>query len=197
MYSNTCCELASRGYLVAALEHRDGSCCYSYYYKSKEDAQNKITTDIEYEPFVLGKTHHKQRKRQVDYRAKECGKVVDFLTELNEGKVPHNVITDVPTKLEIEFDLKDLVGNLDLGSLTMAGHSFGGATALLTLHQRKEFKQGILLDPWMYPIKDDELEAKITQLLIFINTQTFHILSNVSAMAKFLTSEDRTMYTIL
>ncbi|XP_044252623.1 platelet-activating factor acetylhydrolase-like [Tribolium madens] len=197
LYSNTCCELASRGFLVAALEHRDGSSCYTYYYKSKEDARNQVTTDIEYEPFILGKTHHKQRKRQVEYRAKECGQVLDFLIDLNNGKVPHNVVCDVPSRREIDFDLGDFVGKLDLETITMAGHSFGGATALLALHQRREFKQGVLLDPWMYPIKDDGLEAKITQPLVFINTQTFHIMSNVSSMAKFLTSDDRTMFTIL
>jgi platelet-activating factor acetylhydrolase len=197
LYSNTCCELASRGFLVVALEHRDGSACFSYYYKSKEDAQNRVRTEVEYEPFALGEKHHKQRKRQVDYRAKECGKAVEFLVQLNNGMVPHNVISDVPTKRQIDFRLEDFVGKLDLDSFTMAGHSFGGATALLTLSQRPELKQGVLLDPWMYPIKNDKLDEKLEQPMIFINTQTFHIASNTQAMSQFLTGSHRSMYTIL
>jgi hypothetical protein len=71
----------------------------------------------------------------VDYRAKECGKAVEFLVQLNNGTVPHNVISDVPTKRQIDFRLEDFVGKLDLDSFTMAGHSFGGATALLLSHR--------------------------------------------------------------
>ncbi|RZC27663.1 platelet-activating factor acetylhydrolase, partial [Asbolus verrucosus] len=140
LYSNLCCELASRGYLVTALEHRDRSACYTFYYKSKDDAENKIRTNVEYQPFQLGENHFKQRKEQVEYRAKECSRTVDFLMDLNNGNVPHNVINDVPTHRQIDFRLTDLVGKLDLENLTMAGHSFGGATALLTLAQRHELK---------------------------------------------------------
>ncbi|KAJ3646815.1 hypothetical protein Zmor_024385 [Zophobas morio] len=197
LYSNVCCELASRGYLVAALEHKGGSSCYTYYYKNKDDAENNIKAHVEYEQVQLGKNHFGQRKRQIGVRIKECNKALDFLLNLNKGQVPHNVIDDVPTDRKIEFKLEDLVGKLDVDTLTMAGHSFGGATALLTLSQRPEFKQGLLLDPWMYPIKDDNLPEKVQQPLVFINTQTFHIVSNVQAMSKYLTNNDRTMYTIL
>ena len=140
LYSNVCCELASRGYLVAALEHKGGSSCYTYYYKNKDDAENNIKAHVEYEQVQLGKNHFGQRKRQIGVRIKECNKALDFLLNLNKGQVPHNVIDDVPTDRKIEFKLEDLVGKLDVDTLTMAGHSFGGATALLTLSQRPEFK---------------------------------------------------------
>lgn len=78
----------------------------------------------------------------------------------------------------------------------MMGHSFGGATALNTISKRKEFKYCILLDPWMFPIKDEELHKRVQQPILFINTQTFHIESNVKAMEKFLTNDNRKMYTI-
>lgn len=77
----------------------------------------------------------------------------------------------------------------------MMGHSFGGATALNTVSKRKEFKYCILLDPWMFPIKDEELHTKVHQPILFINTQTFHIESNVKAMAKLLKNNNK-MYTI-
>lgn len=55
----------------------------------------------------------------------------------------------------------------------------------------------------MFPIKDHGLVGKVDQPLLFINTQTFHIASNVKAMSKYLTDGDddqnhrRQMYTIL
>lgn len=52
------------------------------------------------------------------------------------------------------------------------------------------------MDPWMFPIKNEDLEESIEQPLLFVNTQTFHIKQNVNAMSKFLKSDDRKMYTI-
>ncbi|KAJ8986162.1 hypothetical protein NQ317_005636 [Molorchus minor] len=49
----------------------------------------------------------------------------------------------------------------------------------------------------MFPIKNENLEEKIEQSLLFINTQTFHIASNVKAMAKLLDRDNRKMNTIL
>ncbi|KAF5270186.1 hypothetical protein FQR65_LT05666 [Abscondita terminalis] len=191
-----CNELASRGYLVVALEHRDNSAGYTYYYANKEDAKNDNRTALEIKRVELGVGHYETRNAQVNRRARECSKVLDFLINLNNGTVPYNVMDDL--KGDHDFHLEDLVGKLDLDSVTMAGHSFGGATALLALSKRKEFRQGILLDPWMFPIKDEEgLVESVTQPLLFINTQTFHISSNVEAMKQLLTSEDRHMYTLL
>lgn len=92
--------------------------------------------------------------------------------------------------------MEHFVGKLDLENLVMMGHSFGGATALNAVSKRKEFKYCILLDPWMFPIKDEELHKKVQQPILFINTQTFHIESNVKAMEKFLTDDNKQMYTI-
>lgn len=95
------------------------------------------------------------------------------------------------------FKLEDLVDKIDTDSITMAGHSFGGATALLAMSKRSEFKQGLLLDPWMFPIKTEGLPEKLNQPLLFINTQTFHIVPNANAMNKYLNGDNREMYTIL
>lgn len=102
----------------------------------------------------------------------------------------------VPSELETQCKLKDFKGRLDLENLIMMGHSFGGSTALNTVSKRKEFKYCVLLDPWMFPIKDEELHKTVHQPILFINTQTFHIESNVKAMAKFLINDKNKMYTI-
>lgn len=196
LYTNISCELASRGFLVACLEHRDLSACNTYYYENKEDAVKDKRTPLDFLFIKLGENHYRERNEQIKTRAQECGKVVDFLIDLNKGIVPYNVINDVPTEHKISFQLEDLVEKLDVDSITMMGHSFGAATALYTVSKRREFKQCILLDPWMFPIKNERLEETIRQPLLFVNTQTFHIKQNVNAMAKFLNSDDRKMYTI-
>lgn len=76
----------------------------------------------------------------MNQRANECSKLLDFLINVNNGIIPHNVLDDVKTDKEINFKLEDLVGCLDLDNLMMAGHSFGAASALLTLSKRKELK---------------------------------------------------------
>jgi len=51
------------------------------------------------------------------------------------------------------------------------GHSFGGATTLLTLSKDPRFKVGIVLDGWLFPLRDDEEVAKsVKQPLLFVNT---------------------------
>lgn len=45
----------------------------------------------------------------------------------------------VPSSAETKFKLSDLVGKINTDSITMSGHSFGGATALLALSKRPEF----------------------------------------------------------
>lgn len=195
LISVVCNELASRGYLIAAIEHKDRSAGYTYYYKNKEDVQNDKKTPINVKHIKLGAGHYEGRNSQVQIRADECCKLLDFLIGLNNGEVPYNVLDDL--NKNFNFNLADLVGKLDLDSFTMAGHSFGGATTLLAMSRRHEFKQGILLDPWMFPIKQEIIVEKVTQPLLFINTQTFQISTNITAMEKFLTNDQTEIYTLM
>lgn len=48
----------------------------------------------------------------------------------------------------------------------------------------------------MFPIKGEELAGKISQPLLFINTQTFHLAVNVEAMSKLIDGDRTEMYTI-
>lgn len=197
-YSSICCELASQGYLVATPEHRDYTCGYTYYYESKENVKSDIRKALTIKHIKFGEGHLEQRNRQVRFRAEECSKLLDFLIDLDNGKISPNILDDIRTDDEINFKLEDLVGNLDTENITMAGHSFGGATALMALSQRKEFKLGILLDPWMFPLKSEEEQmSKISQPILTINTQTFHNSPNVKMMEKYLLKPENEMYTIL
>lgn len=103
----------------------------------------------------------------------------------------------LPSRQKIGFKFEDLKGLLDVENVTISGHSFGGATALLAMSKRSEIKQGVLYDSWMYSIKDENLHEKLEQPLIFVNSQTFHNKPNVVGMEKFLGKENREMYTIM
>lgn len=198
LYSNVCCELASNGFVVFAIEHRDRSASHTYYYQNKDHAELDMRTHIKYKIVSLNDKHYHNRNEQVKLRSQECSRCLDFILNLNKGEVPENIMDRVPTAKKSDFKLNDLVGILDIDNIIMMGHSFGGATALLTLGTRPELKLGVLMDPWMFSIKNDNLYEKIKSPLIFINTQTFHISTNVAAMKKYLEScTENQMYTIL
>jgi hypothetical protein len=75
---------------------------------------------------------------------------------------------------------------MDLTNPVMSGHSFGGATTVLSLGLDSRFKVGIVLDGWLYPIKDEkDLSDKVNQPIMFINTESFLHEENLKKMATF------------
>ncbi|KAL0275689.1 UNVERIFIED_CONTAM: hypothetical protein PYX00_003477 [Menopon gallinae] len=191
LYTNICCELASYGFVVIALEHRDGSASMTYYYDSE---QKKLKNDPTWfkvqRVHVGGPEHFPKRKSQVEKRSSECKRALDILENLNNG-------VDIGNILDDDFDFKQFKDNIDFSKTIMMGHSFGGATALLTLGTDYRFKVGVILDPWMFSIKSHkDLPNSIEQPLIFINTQTFHIVANLKELEKYTSQPNREMYTI-
>ncbi|KAK3849897.1 hypothetical protein Pcinc_043366, partial [Petrolisthes cinctipes] len=184
IYSSVCCEMASHGFVVAAIEHRDLSGCASF----------TINDDGEKE-FLLFKAvppdmkEYDLRNQQIKIRVAESIRALDVLHKLNEGQVKNELVTN--------FDLKQLCNRLDLTDPIMTGHSFGGVTAISTLAKDKRFKIGVALDPWMFPIKDDvdTLCPSIKQPLLCISTEAFQSDSNLQAMSK-LNADTTTFVTI-
>ncbi|KAI5713084.1 hypothetical protein M8J75_013644 [Diaphorina citri] len=189
--STLCYELASQGFLVASVEHRDTSACASYFYESEEACAQDKKTWVYHEYMDLsnmGPEHYNVRNKQIKLRRTECINALNVLEEINNGTA-HNIL---PCKLS----LSQFKGNLDFSNLCMMGHSFGGATSLLTMSSDPRFKVGIILDGWMFAIKNEAL--KISQPLLFLNTQTFHIKSNLAALKKIIDDgENRSVYTVL
>ncbi|KAL1465269.1 hypothetical protein WDU94_004852 [Cyamophila willieti] len=189
--STLCYELASHGFLVASVEHRDTSACASYYYQSEEDCTKDKRTWILHQRMNLsngGPEHYKIRNAQIYLRRQECVNALNLLEEINKGKA-RNILS---CKLSLDV-FKD---NLDFTNLCMMGHSFGGATSLLTLDSDPRLKMGVILDGWMFPIKNEVLS--IPQPLLFLNSQTFHIKSNLTALGKIIQErENRSVFTVL
>lgn len=69
----------------------------------------------------------------------------------------------------------------------MCGHSFGGATTLMALGADDRFKVGIVLDGWLFPIRDENnLTDKVKQRpILFVNTESFLNQENLKKMETF------------
>ncbi|XP_064780675.1 platelet-activating factor acetylhydrolase-like [Oncorhynchus masou masou] len=88
---------------------------------------------------------------------------------------------------------------MDLCRIAVMGHSFGGATVIEALCKEINFKCGIALDAWMFPL-DEEIYARVKQPIFFINSEKFQWAGNIMAMRKLVppdsSSTQRKMVTI-
>lgn len=191
LYSAICAELASQGFIVASVEHRDESASATYYFREKTEsekanknvaiasaaAQDHLVREwIYYRNLQHGESEFSLRNKQVKQRANECILALDKLTEVNSGISVQNV-------LQTKFDWTTLENSMDLCRIAAVGHSFGGATVIEALCKEVKFKCGIALDSWMFPL-DDELFARVKQPIFFINSEKFQWAGNISRMKK-------------
>ena len=190
VYSSFCLELASYGYIVAAVEHRDKSASATYYLKENPSSFQDPQW-IPYHKLTENEDEFQLRNSQVHQRAKECMQTLNFLEQLNEGQPPKNLLGAV-------FDSPQFKDRLDLNNVSIMGHSFGGVTTIATLAKDKRFKCGIALDAWMFPLGDELYHHTVNQPLLFVNTETFHWKKNIQQIKELLNNEivERKMVTI-
>ncbi|VDN00091.1 unnamed protein product, partial [Onchocerca ochengi] len=73
-------------------------------------------------------------------------------------------------------------GRLDTERIFIAGHSFGGATAIATVAALPaNFSAAVVLDGWMFPI-DKELLTRVRQPVLFMNTEKFQSEASIKYM---------------
>ncbi|KAM6992263.1 platelet-activating factor acetylhydrolase [Tautogolabrus adspersus] len=191
LYSAICAELASQGFIVASVEHRDQSASATYYYREKTESEkanenvpktsasaqdNLVTEWMYYRSLRHRESEFPLRNRQVKQRGDECILALDKLAEINSGIAVQNV-------LQTKFDCTTLENSMDMCRIAVMGHSFGGATVIEALCKEVKFKCGIALDSWMFPL-DDEIFARVKQPIFFINSEKFQWAGNISRMKK-------------
>lgn len=93
-----------------------------------------------------------------------------------------------------EYELGLFKNRMDLSQPILTGHSYGGATTMMTLAQDKRFKQGVVLDGWLFPMKDENVNPE--QPIMFINTESFMSRQNINRMKEFLAGDKRKMVFI-
>ncbi|XP_075454645.1 platelet-activating factor acetylhydrolase-like [Ascaphus truei] len=196
LYSATCIGLASQGFIVAAVEHRDASASATYYFreKSPSDACEQDCGLLE-EVWLYNRTlkppeqEYPLRFEQVQQRAYEFVRALDLMLDINAGK-------RVTNALPLNFDWSLLQDSIDVSRIAAVGHSFGGATAIKALGRDSRFRCGVALDAWMLPLKEDILSA-IHQPLLFVNSENFQELESILQMKQMDSSTvERKMMTI-
>ncbi|ORZ32084.1 platelet-activating factor acetylhydrolase [Catenaria anguillulae PL171] len=198
-YQYFCSDLASRGLVVLAVEHRDRSACISVESTAPNAASTRtfnyqrMSLDSPPPPEVVATRH-----AQVAHRVTEVMRTVDLAVRLQAGNVPDNWLAGAPSP----SPFAGFKGRLDLDNLIMAGHSFGAATSIATLqdqHERESsstsspapaeakprFMTGLLMDPWMMPI---DFKRPVSVPVLISSSETFHWRANSHAMATFAKS---------
>uniref|UniRef100_A0A671QV16 Platelet-activating factor acetylhydrolase n=1 Tax=Sinocyclocheilus anshuiensis TaxID=1608454 RepID=A0A671QV16_9TELE len=165
LYSAICVELASQGFIVAAVEHRDESASATFYFRENE-------VWMYYRPLKPGENEFPLRNKQVKQRADECIRALDILFDINSGKSVENVL-----------HLLAFQNSMDLCRIAIMGHSFGGATVIECLCKDVKFKCGVALDTWMFPL-DEEIFPGVKQPIFFINSEKFQWIGNIIRMKK-------------
>lgn len=155
-YTQFCGEMASRGYIVAAIEHRDGSGPGTEIYQkdgSKRDLFTISNSDLEPQPLEPN-----LKMMQLAMRQAEVEETVRVLKQMNDG---HGAdVHKQNMRGEGEY-LPEWRDRLDMSRFIVGGHSYGATLALQALKgapsEKLPFIGGLILDPGKHsgPLNDD------------------------------------------
>jgi platelet-activating factor acetylhydrolase len=128
MYSAFCGELASRGYVVAAIEHRDGTSPSSRI--TAADGSRKTLDWLQWTDLTWPEMEEQPkddtilRHSQIEFRCAEIEGVVDIMRRISQGEDVDRLIA-AP-----KFDWSHGWTSIDVDRPIMAGHSLGGSAAV-------------------------------------------------------------------
>ncbi|ETI54643.1 hypothetical protein F441_02561 [Phytophthora nicotianae CJ01A1] len=132
LYSYVNQQLASHGNVVVVPNHCDGSACVCSPEPGRIEYYQQITSEVRDDIDGAG---FRFRNGQLQQRVSEVRAVLDAIKE--------------------DATADSIFGRCDLTNVSVAGHSFGAATALSAAHQDERFKKMVLLDAWMEPLDHD------------------------------------------
>ena len=140
-YAGLCSRVAASGRVVAAVEHLDGTAgC----------ATDGNTGAVAF--YRHSKGTHAVRRPQVLQRVAEVRATLDLLHDLDAGRPLPGGAAAPPGGLARLLDLEDV---------SVAGHSMGGATAVLAASADARFKACIAMDPYLLPTDLDDRASAV------------------------------------
>jgi platelet-activating factor acetylhydrolase len=146
-YSHYLGSIASHGYVVAAVEHRDGSGPGTVIHHA-DGKEQKVwhmkLKDLESKPAM---TDLDLKEAQLAFREAEISETIKLFARLNTGEAPIvNLKPDSPRE-----SLPGFKHRLNLDAVTVAGHSYGATGAMRALKSAGSndmpINGGIALDP--------------------------------------------------
>jgi platelet-activating factor acetylhydrolase len=149
-YSHYAGELAARGYVVAMLEHRDGSGPGSVIKRKGEKDRRVLLFDQSEVETADGSEVAIEdfHKAQLNFRQAEIEEAVRVMKMINSGRGAE--VYEQNTRGE-GSDLANWAGRLNTDEMIVAGHSYGATGALQALRDgpnaKRPFKGAIILDP--------------------------------------------------
>ncbi|KAK3314343.1 platelet-activating factor acetylhydrolase, isoform II-domain-containing protein [Apodospora peruviana] len=190
-YSHYAGELAARGYVVALLEHRDGSCPGSVVKQNGKPDEIRLLFDEKEVETATGKEVAVEdfHKAQLSFREAEIEEAVRVIRMINEGR-GEEVYKANPRNEG--HDLANWAGRLNTDEMIVAGHSYGATGALQALRggptRKKPFHGAIILDPGKSsgPLNTD---IRVPLLVVHSNSWSSHT-SIFYGRAHFDTVED-------
>lgn len=170
-YTHYLGEIASRGYVVAAIEHRDGSCPGTIV--MLPDGTSKIIFHTKVKELKWKGQHESAdiKPTQLAMRQAEVEEAVRVLKSIANGD-GHQIYASNPRGEGRH--LASWANRLDLDMLIMAGHSYGATLALQALRDAPNpqfpFKGGIALDPGKH---SGELNTHLDVPLLVIHSNSW------------------------
>ncbi|KAF5680780.1 acetylhydrolase [Fusarium heterosporum] len=171
-YTHYLGEIASHGHVIAALEHRDGSCPGTMVQiKDKKDRpvfllkQSDLVSDPPMNDTIL-------KKEQLAFRTEEILQAIRVLQDINDGK-GSDVFTS--SSRHEGHTLNAWSNRLDFNHLTINGHSYGATGALQALKTANTTAAnpaigGIALDPGK---SSGQLNADVPVPLLVVHSNSW------------------------
>jgi platelet-activating factor acetylhydrolase len=173
MYSAFCGELASRGYVVCAIEHRDGTSPSSKI--TSEDGTTQTLdwlqwSDLQWpEETEQPKDDTHLRHEQIAFRCAEIEGVLATMRKVTDGEDVVKRSLTAP-----DFDWARWRGALDVSSPVMAGHSLGGSAALaISAKQTVNWAAVLVFDPAVQRLAP--WTAHVPHPLLVVNSEEFTV----------------------